>query len=62
MNYRKAKDSNIWHMYADCPNWPTLNYHEVVNSGVPQGGGLCLNCFRKWNHDRHDKPINLSLH
>jgi hypothetical protein len=59
--YRKSKDSNIWHMYADCPSWPTRNYDEAVTGNMPEGGGLCLDCFEKWNQ-RRDESISLSLH
>src|SRR5215831_13653808 len=27
--YRKVNDDVFWHLYPECPNWPTENYAEV---------------------------------
>ncbi len=47
ITYRRIKDDSVWHLCADCENWPGENYHEIVSDDSLPIGPFCGLCIHK---------------
>ena len=45
VEYRRKKESEMWHWCPDCSNWPTSNY--IVSDSVPTNGDFDKECNLK---------------
>ncbi len=42
--YRRARKTDAWHLCANCPNWPTVDYDTRTER--PNSAELCSECKR----------------
>lgn len=44
-NYRRKKNSDVWHFCTNCESWPTTDYEP--SSTKPTSGEFCNQCLSK---------------